>query len=340
MTVKNSLISRAVRYKRTKGAMATLLLVALGILGLWMLARETTLIYAANALSQRLHGRLQAVDLRGSLLGTITATELHYQDRFGKVSIKDARLEWRPIRLLIGQVAVGAMAANTVTIELATSENESSKPPESLAAPISFAVTDLQIATLSIVGPNVTQELHGLRAMFSGNGKQLKAEVKSLATPYGALKGEIKIGAESPFVLDGNAELTARDPHSYVATAMLAGNLLNAEAAVNAKARDGVVSAKLAVAPYDAQPLTQIEFTVNDFDLRDWASNVPGVKLSGKGRLSADEARQLRGTFEIKNSESGTIEDKKLPFAALSAVLHGTPQKLSQPFGDWDHALR
>ena len=148
MTAKNSVFSRGVRSKRTTTAiLAALLLAALGVCGLWMLSRETTLIYAANALSQRLDGRLQTVDLRGSLLGTITAGEFRYQDRFGKIAIKDARLEWRPMRLLIGQVAVGAMTADKVTLELAKSEDESRKPPESLAAPISFAVTDFQIAT-------------------------------------------------------------------------------------------------------------------------------------------------------------------------------------------------
>ena len=200
MTTKNSVFSGDVRSKRTtKAILAALLLAALGVCGLWMLSRETTLIYAANALSQRLDGRLQTVDLRGSLLGTITVGELRYQDRFGKVAIKDARLEWRPIRLLIGQVAVGAMTADKVTLELAKSEDEARKPPESLAAPISFAVTDFQIATLSIVRPDATQEIRGLRAAFSGNRKELKAEVKSLATQYGDLKGELKIGAESPF---------------------------------------------------------------------------------------------------------------------------------------------
>jgi hypothetical protein len=108
MPAKN--ITDDVRSKRTKRAIVTaFFLAALGVFGLWILSHERTLIYAANALSQRLDGRLQTVDLRGSLLGTITAAEIQYQDRFGKVAIMDARLAWRPIRLLIGQVAVGAM---------------------------------------------------------------------------------------------------------------------------------------------------------------------------------------------------------------------------------------
>ena len=311
-----------------KIALIALFLVALGACGLWTLSRETTLIYAANALSQRLDGRLQTVDLRGSLLGTITARELHYQDRFGKVAIEDARLEWRPLRLLIGQVAVGAMTANTVTLELATPQDESPKPPASLAAPISFAVTDFQIAMLSLVRPGATQEIRGLRAAFSGNRKQLKAEVKSLATQYGAVNGELKIGADSPFALDGKVELATTDPHPYAATVQLGGSLLNAEISVHAQARDASASAKLAVAPYEAQPLTQLEFTAKDFNPRAWAANAPAAKLSGEGRLAAGEARRLDGTLDVKNTEPGTMDEEKLPFAELSAVLQGTLEEL------------
>lgn len=328
MTAK-SVFSLGVRSRRAKRAIvASLFLIALVASGLWALSRETTLIHAANALSERLDGRLQTVDLHGSLLGTITAGELRYQDRFGKVAIKDARLEWRPIRLLIGQVAVGAMAADTVTLELAKSEDPARKPPESLAAPISFAVTDFQIGTLSIVRPDATQEIRGLRAAFSGNSKQLQAQVKSLATQYGALTGELRIGAESPFALDGSVELAAPDPHPYVATATLGGSLLNAEILARAQARDAIASATLAVAPYEAQPLTELEFTAQDFDPRIWVANAPGAKLSGEGRLAAGEGRRLAGTFDFKNSEPGTIDDKKLPFAQLSAVLQGTLEEL------------
>src|SRR5262249_38068237 len=147
------------------------------------------------------------------------------------------------------------------------------RPPESLAAPISFAVTDFQVARLSIVRPDAAQEISGVRAAFSGNRKELKAELKSLATRYGAMNGKLTIGAETPFAIAGNVELSAPDPHVYVATAKLGGSLLNAEIAVHAKARDASASATLAVNPYDAQPLTRLEFAAQDFDPRAWAAN-------------------------------------------------------------------
>ncbi|HSQ03983.1 MAG TPA: hypothetical protein VLN59_08110, partial [Burkholderiales bacterium] len=121
---------RAPATRLRKTGIALLLLVVVCASGIWFLGRESTLIFAANQLSERLGGRLQTVDVRGSLLRTIRVHELRYEDKFGALVIEDAHLEWRPIRLLLGQVAVGAMAASKVTLQLAKSGgDEQRKPP-------------------------------------------------------------------------------------------------------------------------------------------------------------------------------------------------------------------
>src|SRR6185503_12699700 len=136
-----------------KTAIALGALAVLAGAGIWVLDRESTLIHAANYLSDRLDGRLTASEVRGSLMRKIEVSNLRYEDRFGTIAIEGARFEWRPLRLLMGQVAVGQMAADKVTLELAKTEDEARKPPQSLAAPISFAVTDFSIGTLTIVRP-------------------------------------------------------------------------------------------------------------------------------------------------------------------------------------------
>jgi autotransporter translocation and assembly factor TamB len=241
--------------RRKKAAVSVLALIAVCAAGIWLLAREATLVKAVNYLERRLDGRFSVADPRGSLLGKIHVRELRYEDKFGRLAITDAGLEWRPVRLLIGQIAVGAVSADMVRLELAKTEDEERKPPESLSAPLSFAVTDFTIDTLSIVQPEATHEIRGLRAAFTGNRKELKGEVKSLATQWGNIKGKIKIGASSPFSLDGSVEIAAPDPQHYSVATKLGGTLLNAEAAIDAKARKATAAAKLVVAPYDTQPL-------------------------------------------------------------------------------------
>ena len=296
--------------------------------GLWVLGRESTLIWAADRVAASTGGRLQYADLHGSLLGSIEARELKYEDKFGKVAIEGARMHWRPHRLLIGQVAVGAMKANTVRLELAKTDEEK-KPPESLRAPISFAVTDFQIGTLTVVNESGTNEITGLTAAFSGNKRELHGEVKSLATKYGHVKGEITVGADAPFKLDATIDLTSPTVGDYFAKTKLEGSLMNAVATLDAKAREATAAVKLAVAPYDVQPLTELQFTAKDFDPRVWVKTAPTAALSGEGHIVSDAQRQLSGTVVLANAKPGPVDAQKMPFARFSTALAGVLEQLA-----------
>src|SRR5688500_4288670 len=91
---------------RKRAAIAAGVFVALSAAGLWLLGREATLIYVADKAVERSGGRLQLAEVRGSLLSTVRVRDIRFEDKFGKLGIADAHLEWKPLRLLIGQIAV------------------------------------------------------------------------------------------------------------------------------------------------------------------------------------------------------------------------------------------
>lgn len=297
--------------------------------GLWVLSREETLLWGAERVAAQTGGRLHYADLRGSLLGTIEVRELRYEDKFGRIAIDDARMTWRPIRLLIGQVAVGSMSAKAVRIDLAKSDDEKKQtPPESLRVPIPFAVTDFRIGNLTVANESGMHDIRDLTVAFSAHRKQLHAEVKSLATQYGNVKGDLHIGTDAPFSLDGKLALNSLQDGAYAATTKLAGSLMNAVAELDAKAREASASIKLAVAPYDAQPLTELQFSAKDFDPGTWMPTVPAASLSGEGHIVTDAGRKLSGLVELSNGKPGTVDEKKLPFVRFSAALQGSPADL------------
>ncbi|MDB5864192.1 MAG: rane protein [Betaproteobacteria bacterium] len=317
------------RNRARKAAVAALAVVAVSAAGLWILSRESTLLWAADQLMDRLDGRLELVGVQGSLLGTINVGEIRLEDKFGKLAISEAHMKWRPARLFLGQVAVGEMAANTVALELAPSPDEIRKPPESLRSPISFAVTDFHIARFTVTNDAGTHEISNLQAAFAGSRRHLQAEVKSLATQWGNVRGDIELGADAPFNLDGNIALTSLVADDYSVTTKLGGSLMNVVAAIDAKARDASANAKLAVAPYDVQPLTQLQFSAKGFDPRAWVKTAPTAALSGEGSIVADAGRKLGGVVTLVNATPGTIDDQRLPFARASAALQGTPDALA-----------
>src|SRR6185436_13300201 len=102
---------------------------------------------------------------------------------------------------------------------------------------------------------------------------------------------ELKIGADAPFPLDGSIELASLQDGVYNAKTKLEGSLMNAVANLDAKARDATASVKLAVAPYDAQPLTELSFVAKDFDPSAWLKTAPAAGLSGEGSIVTDAQR-------------------------------------------------
>jgi translocation and assembly module TamB len=187
-----------------KAAFAVIVVVLAFASGIWMLGREATLVYAAHHLVDRLGGRLELDEVRGSLLGEIRVAGLRFRDEFGQFEVNDAGLRWRPLSLLIGRVNIAEATAKTLVVELASSSsNEPPAPPRSFASPLSLAIGELAVETLSISRADTNLELHALRVAVAGNPRAWEAELKSLVTRWGELRGEVTLGATEPFALEG-----------------------------------------------------------------------------------------------------------------------------------------
>lgn len=305
------------------------MLVGLSALTVWVLGREATLMFVANKVIERSGGKLQLSEVRGSLLSTVRVGQIRLEGDFGRLAVSDAHLGWKPLRLFLGQMAVKDAVAGEVALELAQKKDEPKKPPESLASPVSFSVEDFQIQRLTITQAGSTQEIRGIRAAFAGNKRGLEAELKSLAAQWGNVTARVKVGATSPFPLDGAIELVSLDPQKYGAIAMLGGTLLETEAAVDARAGRGSATAKLAVAPFEVQPLTSLALSAKDFDPREWVPTAPGAQIGGEVNVTAGAERRLNGTVVLVNAQPGTIDEQKIPFARLGATLHGNLTRLA-----------
>ena len=182
--------------KAALGMIAFVLVVAFGI---WLLGREATLVYAAHHLVERLGGRLELVDVRGSLLGGMRLAKLRFHDDFGRVEVDDAQLRWRPLRLLIGQMSFSEAVARAIAVELAAStSSEPPASPRSFASPISVAVENLAVETLSISRASANHQLHGLSVVLTGSPRAWEVQLKSLAAPWGDMRADVKLEAREP----------------------------------------------------------------------------------------------------------------------------------------------
>src|SRR5206468_2601665 len=97
---------------------------------------------------------------------------------------------------------------------------------------------------------------------------------------------------------------------------------------IDAKARDASASVNLAVAPFERQPLTRLEFTSKNFDPHAWNAGAPTAVLDGQGRIITDDSRNLQGSIVFTNAKPGAIDEKKLPFSRFSTGVGGGADRL------------
>src|SRR5262245_41453637 len=244
--------------KAALGMIAVALAVALGV---WVLGREATLIHVAHHLVERLGGRLELTEVNGSLLSQIRVARLRFHDEFGRVEVDDVQLRWQPLRLLTGQLSFSDAVAKTVAIEFAPStSSEPPAPPESLASPISVAVENLAVEKLSISHANAHHALQGLRIALSGSRRAWEVQLKCFAAPWGAMQALVKLEANKPFALQGSGAFSAIDVSDGTATLDLSGTLTTAKVSLQARSRGATAAARLILAPFEAQPLTRLQF--------------------------------------------------------------------------------
>ncbi|MDE2396449.1 MAG: AsmA family protein [Burkholderiales bacterium] len=201
-------------------------------------------------------------------------------------------------------------------------------PPGSLRPPLSFAIDAFRIDHLTLETDAGRLDLHHLAAALSGNRDRLRAEVKSLATRYGTVQADIGVGTRAPFALTGEIDLSSLQNGDYGATAKLGGSVVDAVAQLDARAREASASARLVLAPFDAQPLSALELQLKDFEPRAWMQASPTAMLSGEAHLAADSGRKLTGFVELTNGLPGPLDENSLPFTRLRASVRGVAANL------------
>lgn len=309
-------------------AVFALFLLAAG--ALWVLSRESTLLWVVRQAESRTAGNFAASGTSGSLLGAMRFSHLNLRTGEQQVSVDDARVRWRPWALLWGRVALGPLEAHAVTLDLPVAAQPASQPPKSLAPPLSFSLERLHIDHLAVKRGGVLQQQVSdvSLALRAGAGKW-RGEVLSLATPWGALKGRAEIGAEEPFQVDGSFELVRQNAPSHRIVARLEGTLRRFTITASGKAQNALVQGFSAFTPYGAKLLERLEATASPVNPRDWNAAAPAANLQLALRAEGSEEKALRGELVAANSVPGTFDRERLPLVAAKAVFSGDPGSLA-----------
>jgi translocation and assembly module TamB len=326
------------------------LLLALAALA-WTASRPQALRWAFDRAVAATGGRLEADEVRGSLLGRLEIGVLRWRGSLEEpaleLELRDVRAGWQPWSLLRGEIDLSALSAAAVTVRLVPS-TEPPSPPTSLSLPLSLRLRAFRIDTLRVEpAQGAPIELRGVElearyvrgryeiarleadsdwghARLSGTLRDTPPYETSLELAVGLLRpdGELPVVAK----LDGDLSELQVD-----------ARIAPTDAAAGSAA--GSASARLTLSPFAAQPLLAAVLEAEGLDLAALGlTEGRRTRITGKANLepagiarggmakdgTSKDAAVLggfAGRVALENAIAGPLDEAALPVRRLAADL-------------------
>ncbi len=300
--------------------------------GLWLLGRQSTLQWAVREAQARAHGALAIEQPTGSLLSRMHAARITWRGPSNAVQADDVDVSWSPLWLLVGTLAFDSVRAATLKVTTTASKHEPLKLPEKLRLPVRVRFDDGALGTLSLVNiDGDARTFEHVALSFATGPDRWSAKLASLRTSWGTISGNAQVATAAPFALDAALALVpegrAADVPPISLKANAKGSLSAFDLAIDASAQTSKANAKLRIEPMSALPVTAIDATLHDVDVRHVFPSAPQAILAGNVKAARRDDGMLRGSVDIANHAAGTVDQRRLPIAHLAAELVAAPQR-------------
>ncbi len=172
--------------------------------------------------------RIQATDVRGSLISSLHIGHLQLRWTDGQISISNLRLDWQPRLLKDRLVHIDALRIKDLSLRIAsTTDKQPLREPASLALPLPFLVDHFAIDRLQILKADqspVTVENMALQWRFEKQSHALilhSVHLPRLAEQPIALDltAKLMLQAVAPFIVAGDIQLQGKHQNGHLAGA-------------------------------------------------------------------------------------------------------------------------
>jgi len=294
------------------------LVTALAGVGAWLASSEAAFAWTVNRLVGASGGGLEAVGVRGTLLGPVTAARIAYAGPSVRVEAREVRLEWALAHLLWRRLAIDRLEARHVTVRLAASDAPAALPAD-LALPIAVRLGHVRVDEVEIAIGEQRAALHGVRLGYHGNGRAHRVQALELDFALGAerasVRADAEIGAHRPYPLTAAIEL-AQLP-ARTARVQLGGTLARTEVGVAATI-DGVpLEGTAALRPFESRWLEGLDARAQDVDLARLAGGAPRTAITVRVTASGETGETLSGEIAATNAAAGPVDRGLAPIRDL-----------------------
>jgi translocation and assembly module TamB len=300
------------------------LLAALVAAGVFMATTASGFRWLTGVATTLSGERLQFEGVEGHLGAPIGIRKLTLATDAQHIEIEYLRLEWQPRALWQRRIEIDLLAAQTLRLRLL--EKAVEPPPElpaSLRLPLDLQVHVLDLAQLDIVGAGETMTFRKIQARLDGTGARYRLSGATLETPWADVSGQLDLGKDAPFALQGRVDASRREPVPLSARLELAGTLAALTFRLDAEGSGMSAFASGEAAPFAKVRLPRLLVAGQGVDPRLFAADAPAADLAFSGVFEGLPDARLFGSFSLSNRLPGRFDQHRLPLANLTGAVLG-----------------
>ena len=189
-------------------ALASLGLVLAGLLA-FIVSTESGLRLVWTQLGPFLPAGLEIESLEGRLIGPVSVGGLVYKDASLELSVREAQLEWSPVRLLRGTLHVKRFAVDGLSYTaLASAPPTDEQPfvlPERIGLPLQVSIDDLRLQDLAFYGAPGAEpfRINTVELVAGFRGGELDIDHLAIDAPTFDVEGASQLTTRDGYPLEG-----------------------------------------------------------------------------------------------------------------------------------------
>ncbi|HEY1325895.1 MAG TPA: translocation/assembly module TamB domain-containing protein [Casimicrobiaceae bacterium] len=293
----------------------------------WYALSESGLPFLVARVVAQSGGRLSIEGASGSIGSTMRFARLAWNGSDTTVEATDVVVEWRPQALWNSRIDIAALGAGRVSIAMKPSSGATT-PPTDLALPLAVDLERVAVTTLTVrAGPRVGT-ITGLAFAYHGDATAHSIEGLRLVSDYGALSGDLSIGATAPLPVKGKLSVAGDGPlaGARLDTAF-AGTLAALRIDAQGAFRGADLTAQAAITPFASAPLASATLDLRHVDASAYDASLPSTDVEVHAEVQPSEGG-FAGTARVVNQVPGTLDAGRLPFRAIDARYRWHPAAL------------
>ena len=300
-----------------------------GLAAAWFAGSEGTLAWLAARAVAAAGGRLEIVDPRGSLAGTVRAARLRYEDEDFRITAQEVAFEPVLVAALVRRLELKTLAARELEIVIKPTP---SSTPDTLALPLAVGIDRATVERVVLRSDPDVVAFDSVALGYEGSGTRHAIRDLKAGSPVGALAGAIAFGAERPYPANGSASLARDDPALPVTLdATIAGSLELLEIALGGKAAGAEAGGTVRIASFAARWLADARVRFAAVDLARLDAGWPRTALTVEAQGASRDDGAIAGRLEAKNAAAGPLTDGRLPLVALASPFAWKGGELTLP---------